>query len=125
MSELPPHDQLHRHCQALWESGQRIRAWMPWDDYTLKPNKFPLMTPLHGGREYFNIPNLQRLLAEAEEMLPGKVGSAAVSVRREIFSIQSWIRQLEGESLPDGTGEGYAAWVAYLRGVEAPERKSA
>ena len=121
MSDLPRNEELSAYCQELKESGNRIKAWMPWPDYSLRPNQFPLMTPLRGGREFFNLPNLKQLLEEDKAILPTCVGSAALSVKRRIVQYRSWIKQLQGGPLREGVGEGYRDWVQYLRNREDSE----
>ena len=115
---LPTNQLLHEHCQRLKESdvrGSNRKAFCPWEDFGLKPHKFSIMTPLNGGREYYNPENLNRLLQETLEALEVRRGLNAYVKRIKIHAIREWLKQLDGEELPPDVGEGYKDWVAYLR----------
>lgn len=116
--DLPAFQDLPAYCRSqIAQGGFSI----PWPDY-LQPRdrSFRQLYPANGGPEFYN-PNAIRLLQVADQLLyenPKVTALVRMNLRFEILGYKSWLHQLQTGETPECVGNGYRAWLAYLRGAQ-------
>lgn len=112
---LPAFEDLPAYCRSqIAQGGFSI----PWPDYLQPEDRaFRPLYPANGGPEFYSSVKIQALQAADQKTCenPKVTTFTRVTLRAEISGYRSWLHQLETGETPACVGDGYRAWVAYLR----------